>query len=174
LRDREPLRIDEHQANRHRHGGRWLRNVQYRPGSTRRRAGVAEVLFPNVKVLRSDRSVAGTVGGEADVADYSEWMTGRRSTALAFASIVFGLKLGLGVGGWLNGELLEYFGYSAAAPLPPSAVRGIVMMVSIIPAMVLLISVGLLLLYRIDDRMVKQIEQALSVRRNGLDPSFEK
>ena len=41
----------------------------------------------------------------ADVADYSEWTTGRRSTALAFASIIFGLKLGLGVGSWLNGQL---------------------------------------------------------------------
>src|SRR3954453_2262378 len=41
----------------------------------------------------------------ADVADFGEWQTGRRSTALAFASIVFGLKLGSGFGGLLNGEL---------------------------------------------------------------------
>jgi Na+/melibiose symporter-like transporter len=38
----------------------------------------------------------------ADVADYAEWKTGRRSTALAFASIIFRLKLGFGIGGWLN------------------------------------------------------------------------
>ena len=48
----------------------------------------------------------------ADVADYAEWKTGRRSTALAFASIVFGLKLGYGVGGWLNGELLYQAHYA--------------------------------------------------------------
>jgi Na+/melibiose symporter-like transporter len=34
----------------------------------------------------------------ADVADYSEWKTGRRATAVVFAAIVFGLKAGLGVG----------------------------------------------------------------------------
>ena len=101
----------------------------------------------------------------ADVADYSEWQTGRRSTALAFASIIFGLKLGIGAGGWLNGELLEYFGYSAASPLSSSTTHGILMMISIIPAIFLLIGVGVLLLYRLDDRRVEEIEQSLMTRR---------
>jgi sugar (glycoside-pentoside-hexuronide) transporter len=102
----------------------------------------------------------------ADVADYSEWKTGRRSTALAFASIIFGLKLGFGVGGWLNGELLEYFGYSSTAALSSSATYGILLMVSIIPAVVLLIGVGVSLSYRLDDRFMKQLEQSLMARRN--------
>src|SRR3954465_11507017 len=63
----------------------------------------------------------------ADVADYSEWTTGRRSTALAFASIIFGLKLGLGIGSWINGQLLEQFHYSATAPLSAASRFGIVM-----------------------------------------------
>src|SRR5204862_3284191 len=67
----------------------------------------------------------------ADVADYSEWITGRRSTALAFASIIFGLKLGLGMGAWLNGQLLDQFHYSAAAPLSAASRSGIVMMISV-------------------------------------------
>jgi glycoside/pentoside/hexuronide:cation symporter, GPH family len=105
----------------------------------------------------------------ADVADYSDWKTGRRSTALAFASIIFGLKLGFGIGGWLNGALLEYLGYSAADPLSPSTTRGILLMVSVFPAIVLLIAVGALLFYRLDDRLVKEIEQSLAVRRTKLD-----
>ncbi len=52
----------------------------------------------------------------ADVADYLEWTTFRRSTGLAFASIIFGLKLGLGVGAWLNGELLQRFQYLGNRP----------------------------------------------------------
>jgi Na+/melibiose symporter-like transporter len=103
----------------------------------------------------------------ADVADYSEWKTGRRSTALAFASIIFGLKLGFGVGGWLNGALLEYSGYAATKPLSLSATKGIVMMVSVIPAAVLLAGVGVLLFYRLDDRLVKEIEQSLTARRSN-------
>ncbi len=105
----------------------------------------------------------------ADVADYSEWKTGRRSTALAFASNIFGLKLGFGVGGWLNGKLLDYFGYSASTALSSSATRGIVMMVSVFPTVVLLIGVGVLLWYRLDGRLVRQIEQTLSARRKELD-----
>jgi sugar (glycoside-pentoside-hexuronide) transporter len=40
----------------------------------------------------------------ADVADYSEWQTGRRATGLTFAATVFGLNTGLALGGgaqWL-------------------------------------------------------------------------
>jgi sugar (glycoside-pentoside-hexuronide) transporter len=109
----------------------------------------------------------------ADVADYAEWKTGRRSTAFAFASIIFGLKLGSGIGVWLNGELLDYFGYSAAGDVSPSATRGIVMMISVIPAAALLIGLAVLFAYRLDERMVKQIEQALSDRRDRLDTTFE-
>ncbi len=105
----------------------------------------------------------------ADVADYSEWLTRRRSTALAFASIVFGLKLGFGIGGWLSGELLEYFGYSATAPLSPSASRGIVTMVSLIPSSALFLGVGVLYCYRLDDQLMDEIQQTLAARRKTLD-----
>ena len=105
----------------------------------------------------------------ADVADFSEWQTGRRSTALAFASIVFGLKLGFGIGGWLSGELLEYFGYSATGPLSSSASDGIVTMVSIIPAAALFVGVGVLFSYRLDDQLMNQIEQSLAARRTSRD-----
>ena len=104
----------------------------------------------------------------ADVADYSEWTTGRRSTALAFASIIFGLKLGFGVGAWLNGELLEHFNYSAGASLSAASRSGIVMMISIFPAAVLMIGVAALFAYRLDDGLVTQIENALKVRRAEL------
>jgi Na+/melibiose symporter-like transporter len=109
----------------------------------------------------------------ADVADYAEWKTGRRSTAFAFASIIFGLKLGSGIGVWLNGELLDYFGYSAAGDISHAATRGIVMMISVIPAAALLIGLAVLFAYRLDERMVKQIEQSLSDRRDRLDTTFE-
>ena len=102
----------------------------------------------------------------ADVADYSEWKTGRRSTALAFASIVFGLKLGFGIGGWLNGVLLDYFGYTAsAANLPASATRGIVLMISVFPALALLVGVGVLFFYRIDGPTERLMEETLQSRR---------
>jgi len=109
----------------------------------------------------------------ADVADYSEWRTGRRSTALAFASIVFGLKLGSGIGGWLNGQLLDYFGYLDTAVQSQTTTRGIVLMVSVLPAGFLLLGLCVLFCYSLDDRLVQQIEQTLNARRNMLKASPE-
>ena len=75
----------------------------------------------------------------ADVADYAEWKTGRRSTALAFASIVFGFKLGSGVGGWLNGELLHRAGYSGQGEQSAETLRTIARLISVFPAAALAI-----------------------------------
>jgi sugar (glycoside-pentoside-hexuronide) transporter len=103
----------------------------------------------------------------ADVADYSEWMNGRRSTALAFASIIFGLKLGLGVGAWLNGQLLESIRYSPTTSLSVQTKFGIVSMVSIFPAAILILGVGALFIYRLDDALMNDIESGLIARRTG-------
>jgi Na+/melibiose symporter-like transporter len=101
----------------------------------------------------------------ADVVDYSEWETGRRSTALAFASIVFGMKLGLGIGGWLNGEALSWLGYSKDVPLSAMAERGIVMLVSVVPATALLVGAILLRYYPLTDAFMDDIEVTLAARR---------
>jgi sugar (glycoside-pentoside-hexuronide) transporter len=103
----------------------------------------------------------------ADVADYSEWINGRRSTALAFASIIFGLKLGLGVGSWLNGQLLEHIRYSPTASIPAQTKFGIVSMISILPAVVLMLGVGALFVYHLDDTLMNEIETGLVARRAG-------
>jgi sugar (glycoside-pentoside-hexuronide) transporter len=101
----------------------------------------------------------------ADVADYSEWTTGRRSTALAFASIIFGLKLGLGVGAWLNGHLLQGLGYSSTGQISGAASLGFVRMISLFPAAVLMLGVTALFGYRLDDSYMKQVEDDLASRR---------
>ena len=101
----------------------------------------------------------------ADVADYAEWKTGRRSTALAFASIVFGFKLGSGVGGWVNGELLQAAGYSGQGEQSPEALRAISWLVSVLPAAALLAGFAVLFFYKIDQQLEEQLEHALRQRR---------
>jgi Na+/melibiose symporter-like transporter len=101
----------------------------------------------------------------ADVADFSEWINGRRSTALAFASIIFGLKLGLGLGSWLNGQLLQHIHYSPTASVSEQTKFGIVSLISIFPAAVLMLGVGALFMYRLDDRLMSEIEGGLMARR---------
>lgn len=107
----------------------------------------------------------------ADVIDFSEWTTGRRSTALAFGSLVFGLKLGFSVGGWLGGELLAYFGYAAGGIASASTANGIRWMISVLPAALLVVGAGVLYWYPLDDRVAREIESALRERRaeNGPD-----
>jgi glycoside/pentoside/hexuronide:cation symporter, GPH family len=104
----------------------------------------------------------------ADVADYAEWKMNRRSTALAFASIVFGLKLGSGIGGWLSGKWLDYVGYSPSGSQSLAASRGIVALISVLPAAALLIGCFVLFFYRIDDRLDEQIKGDLRERRRQL------
>jgi sugar (glycoside-pentoside-hexuronide) transporter len=104
----------------------------------------------------------------ADVADYAEWKTGRRSTALAFASIVFGLKLGGGIGGWLSGELLHRAGYGVEGALSDEALRAITLLISIVPAGALLIGCFVLFFYGIGRRTEHEMEQSLRERRGKL------
>ena len=104
----------------------------------------------------------------ADVADYAEWKTGRRSTALAFASIVFGFKLGSGVGGWMSGELLQFAGYSGNGEQSADALWMISMLVSVLPAIALFVGAVVLYFYKIDRRLELQIEQTLRDRRREL------
>lgn len=49
----------------------------------------------------------------ADIADYSEWKTGRRATGLIFSSSSMSQKFGWTLGGALTGWLLGYYGFQA-------------------------------------------------------------
>jgi GPH family glycoside/pentoside/hexuronide:cation symporter len=49
----------------------------------------------------------------ADTADYGEYKTGRRTTALVFSTVQFSHKLGLAVGAGLAGIILAWFGFVA-------------------------------------------------------------
>ena len=109
----------------------------------------------------------------ADVADYAEWKSGRRSTALAFASIVFGIKLGFGIGAWLNGELLQWSGYSANGEQTETALRTISLLMSVFPAIALFVGFVVLFYYGIDKRLEHQIEATLRERRGAPQPAVD-
>ncbi|MBL0180744.1 MAG: MFS transporter [Chitinophagaceae bacterium] len=102
----------------------------------------------------------------ADVADYSEWKNNRRATAIIFSAMIFGLKIGLSVGGAIGAALLSRYGYVAEqAEQTASAVSGIKMSVSIYPGLVFIIGAAILIWYQIDKKMEVQIEKDLTERR---------
>lgn len=103
----------------------------------------------------------------ADVADYSEWTNNRRATAIIFSAMIFGLKVGLSLGGALSAFLLSLFSYDANAAIQSaSAVHGIKLMISVIPGAIFISGAGLLFWYAIDKKTELRIENDLKQRRN--------
>ena len=102
----------------------------------------------------------------ADTADYSEWKTGRRATGFTFAGVVFALKFGLGVGGFIQGWILGSYGYDGnAAVLSEEAVTGVRVAASIAPALFILAAVVILFFYPISKELNYRIGDELAQRR---------
>lgn len=100
-----------------------------------------------------------------DTADYSEWKNGRRATGLLMAASLFALKLGLTLGGSLVGYILAYYGFVANEAQSPEAVNGIIMLMSIFPAVFGFIGVGLMLFYPLNNKKMEEIEKDLAIKR---------
>jgi len=109
----------------------------------------------------------------ADVADFSEYKTSRRATAIIFSAMMVGLKAGLSIGSALVTWILGLYGYigkagaAAGAEIvqPASVAGGAKMLVSIYPSIPFLIGVGLLFFYVIDKKLEVEIETELKARR---------
>jgi GPH family glycoside/pentoside/hexuronide:cation symporter len=107
----------------------------------------------------------------ADIADYSEWKNGRRATGLVFSSSSMSQKIGWTIGGALSGWLLAVFGFRANMAQGEGAQRGIVLMLSLLPAAGALLSVLILWLYPLSEQRIKDIGNELEQRRKGNKPS---
>lgn len=104
----------------------------------------------------------------ADVADYSEWKNNRRATATVFSAMLFGLKIGISIGGALGAAFLSKYGYVAEeVNQVPAAVEGIKLSISIYPGFIFIISAVLLCFYVIDKKLEIQIEKDLNERRDN-------
>ena len=101
----------------------------------------------------------------ADCADYGEWKTGRRTTALVFSAAQFAQKMGLAIGAGLSGYLLSLFGFVANQVQSGSSIIGIKLMFSVFPAVLAALSAVAIFFYRLSDDKVKQIERELEERR---------
>lgn len=103
----------------------------------------------------------------ADVADFSEWKTNRRATAIIFSAMMVGLKGGLSIGSSLVAWILGKYDYVAnnSTGQSATAINGTKMLVSIYPAIPFLLAVALLFLYEINKNKELQIEADLKARR---------
>lgn len=102
----------------------------------------------------------------ADIADYSEWKTGRRATGLVFSSSSMSQKMGWTLGGAITGWLLSAYGFEANAEQTIESLKGIRLMISIYPAVGALMAALFLLLYKLSDGFMEKITADLESRRN--------
>ncbi|PKL90236.1 MAG: MFS transporter [Ignavibacteriae bacterium HGW-Ignavibacteriae-2] len=103
----------------------------------------------------------------ADIADYSEWKTGRRATGLIFSSSSMSQKFGWTLGGALSGWLLAAFGFQANMEQTDQSLLGIRLMISIIAGIGALMALGFIYFYPLDEKYMSKIEIELDKARNG-------
>jgi glycoside/pentoside/hexuronide:cation symporter, GPH family len=102
-----------------------------------------------------------------DVADYGEWKFGRRSTGLIYSASLFAIKSGVVVAGFLLPLFLQLFGFVANVAQTATALLGITIAFSLVPAICALLNAVALLMYPINQKQVDEIERDLAARRVG-------
>jgi len=101
----------------------------------------------------------------ADTADFAEWRFGARSTGLVFSATTCAQKAGMGVGAAVAGFLLDRYGYVPNAQQSPETLRGIVLMMSLIPAAGLALLAVLFCGYGLTETACASIRSELAQRR---------
>ncbi len=101
----------------------------------------------------------------ADTADDAELRSGRRMVGLATSSIAFSYKFGLGLGGAIAGFLLAAIGYQANVAQTPEAVHGLILIMSVIPALSKLGVVIILYFYPLDQARLDHMQPRLKAMR---------
>jgi GPH family glycoside/pentoside/hexuronide:cation symporter len=102
----------------------------------------------------------------ADTADYNEWRTGRRATALTFAAATFSQKLGTALAAAVMGWLFTALGYVANVTQTARSITGILMLMSFIPAVFAFLAAGIMVFYKLDNGQMARIQVELA-RRKG-------
>jgi len=102
-----------------------------------------------------------------DVADHIEYENHRRATGFCFSGIVLALKLGLGFGGAIAGIIISMFGYVSGnvSVQNESAMEGIRLVSSLVPALLFCVGVMALYFYPITKEYNENMQAELSARR---------
>lgn len=104
-----------------------------------------------------------------DSADYSEYKNGRRATGLIYSAGSFATKFGCGISAAIIGFVLTMYHYDGQNLASiPDAIPGIIMLMSWIPALVTVVTAGLMLLYPLNQNKMDIITQELKGRRGNI------
>ena len=103
----------------------------------------------------------------ADTADYNEWRTGRRATAMTFAAATFSQKLGTALAVAVIGSVFTALGYVPNAAQSSGSQAGIVWLMSFVPAAFALAAVLTMCFYNLDSKQLARMQADLAARKAG-------
>ena len=106
----------------------------------------------------------------ADCVDYGEAKTGHRLPALTFSTILFALKLGMALAGFVGGLLLAWYGYQTPADPDDVVIQsertlnGIVVIFALVPAVITVLLVWLSSRITLTERAMRDIHGQLTLK----------
>lgn len=101
----------------------------------------------------------------ADCADYTEWKTGRRATAMTFSAATFSQKLGGALAAAIIGWVLAAMGYVANEAQSGASQLGIALLLTVIPGVVAFAAAAVMRAYPLDASTMNDVQHALDARR---------
>ncbi|MFP2995062.1 MFS transporter [Spongiivirga sp. MCCC 1A20706] len=101
----------------------------------------------------------------ADTADYTEWKTGRRATAMTFSAATFSQKLGGALATWAIGLILSAMGYVAKQAQTDASQTGILLTISIVPGIIALLAAFVMRFYSLDNKLLSKVQIELKERK---------
>ena len=90
----------------------------------------------------------------ADTADYGEWKRGRRATGLVFSASTMSQKFGWAFGAYVALVLMSQVGFEPNEAQSPESLKGLILLFSLIPAGLGILSIALSLVYPLNDKRV--------------------
>ncbi len=102
----------------------------------------------------------------ADTADYTEWKTGRRATAMTFSAAIFSQKLGGAIASFAIGAVLASMGYVAKEAQSDASQTGILLTISIIPGVIALLAAYIMRYYTLDKELLLKVQNELKERNS--------
>ena len=101
----------------------------------------------------------------ADIADYSEWKTGRRATGLVFSSSSMSQKFGWTLGGAISGWILGAFHFVPNTIQTEETLLGIKLMISVFAGIGALLAYAFISFYKLDEDFMSKVDRELESRR---------
>ena len=96
--------------------------------------------------------------------DYGQYKTGKRASGIIYAIVGFFYKFGMAIGGIIPGLFLANYGYVANQAQTSTALHGILVIMTAIPAVLVMIELVAIFFYNLDEKEHKRVIAELNTR----------